>query len=115
MPGDVSLATSIKYLLVQNLSEPKHVDCPIAPLHWSVLDEFLQFVGQLIHYFNRVHVFNRILNLVLFCHVDSGCSTSGSDEALQDQEARQQGLRWLHVRQVCAWQVREEFIFISIL
>lgn len=38
--------------------------------------------------------------------IDSGCQASGSDEALQDQEACQQGLRRLHVRQVCAGQVR---------
>lgn len=39
--------------------------------------------------------------------VDPSCQTSGPHEALQNQEARQQSLRRLHVRQVCAWQVRQ--------
>lgn len=33
---------------------------------------------------------------------DPGCETSGSQEALQNKEARQQGLWRLHVRQECA-------------
>lgn len=35
------------------------------------------------------------------------CETQSPHEIVQDKEARQQGLWWLHVRQVCPGQVSE--------